>query len=199
MSVTKNMASGAAAGSVGGFWGAALGAGAGLLGSFLGAGSQKSTNKANLKMMREQNAFNAKQAELQRSWQQDMYNRYSTVQSQTAQFRAAGLNPQLANVSPQSVGAGSTAQASDSIPQQSLNFNGIGSAVQNGLQYYQQQQSIDNQKVVQDSVAALNETQGALNKALELQSSQTVEESKQTVANLKLAYDFSAKISTIYI
>ena len=48
------MAAGAAAGSSGGLWGAAIGAGAGLLGSFLGIGSQKSTNKANLRMMREQ-------------------------------------------------------------------------------------------------------------------------------------------------
>lgn len=193
MSVGKNMSAGAAAGSAGGPWGAAIGAGAGLIGSFLGIGSQKSANKMNLKMMREQNAFNAKQAEIQRTWQQNMVNQYGTAQAQAAQYRAAGLNPQLANISPQSVGTGATAQASEVIPQQPLNFSGVGSAIQNGLLYYQQQQSIDNQKVVQDSVAALNETQGALNKALELQSNQKVEESKQTVANLKLAYDFSAK------
>lgn len=193
MSATKNMATGAAAGSLAGPWGAAIGAGAGLIGSFLGVGSQKATNKANLKLMREQNAFNAKEAEKQRTWQQQMMNSYGTAQAQAAQYRAAGLNPQLANVSPQSVGTGATAQASESIAQQPANYNGFGSAVQNGLQYYQQQQSINNQKVVQDSVAALNETQGALNKALELQSNQKVEESKQTVANLKLAYDFSAK------
>lgn len=193
MSVGKNMAAGGAAGSVGGLWGAAIGAGAGLLGSFLGIGSQKSANKANLQMMREQNAFNAKEAEKQRTWQQDMVNRYGTAQAQAAQYRAAGLNPQLANVSPQSVGTGVSAQAADSIAQQPANFSGIGSAFQTGLQYYQQQQSVDNQKVVQDSVAALNETQGALNKALELQSAQSVEESKQNVANLQLAYDFSAK------
>lgn len=193
MSTTKNAAAGAAAGSAFGPLGAAIGAGAGLLGSFLGIGSQKSTNKMNLKMMREQNAFNAKEAEKQRSWQQQMMNSYGTVQAQAAQYRAAGLNPQLANVSPQSVGSGATAQASEAIPQQAANYSGVGAAVQNGLQYYQQQQSIDNQKVVQDSVAALNETQGALNKALALQSSQKIEESKQTVANLKLAYDFSAR------
>ena len=193
MSAAKNMAAGAAAGSSGGLLGAAIGAGAGLLGSFLGIGSQKSTNKANLEMMREQNAFNAKQAEIQRTWQQQMINQYGTAQAQAAQYRAAGLNPQLANISPQSVGSGATAQAAESIPQQSLNYSGVGSAIQNGLQYYQQQQSIDNQKIVQDSVAALNETQGALNKALELQSNQKVEEIKQTVANLKIAYDFSAK------
>jgi hypothetical protein len=191
MGIAKNMATGAAAGSSAGLWGAAIGAGAGLLGSFLGAGSQKSTNKMNLKLMREQNAFNAKEAEKQRSWQQDMVNRYGTAQAQVAQYRAAGLNPQLANISPQPVGSGSTAQASESIMQQPVNYSGIGSSVQNGLLYYQQQQSIDNQKIVQDSVAALNETQGALNKALELQSNQNVEESKQNVANLKLAYDFS--------
>lgn len=193
MSAVKNMAAGAAAGSSAGLWGAAIGAGAGLLGSFLGVGSQKSANKANLKMMREQNSFNAKEAEKQRTWQQDMVNRFGTAQAQAAQYRSAGLNPQLANVSPQSVGTGATAQAAESIAQQPANYSGIGTAVQNGLQYYQQQQSIDNQKVVQDSVAALNSTQGALNKALELQSNQKVEESKQTVANLKLAYDFSAQ------
>lgn len=193
MSATKNAAAGAAAGSAFGPWGAAIGAGAGLIGSFLGVGSQKSTNKTNLKIMREQNAFNAKEAEKQRSWQQQMMNSYGTAQAQAAQYRAAGLNPQLANVSPQSVGTGATAQASEAIPQQAANYGGVGAAIQNGLQYYQQQQSIDNQKIVQDSVAALNETQGALNKALELQSNQKVEESKQTVANLKLAYDFSAK------
>ena len=144
-------------------------------------------------MMREQNAFNAKQAEIQRTWQQQMMNQYGTAQAQAAQYRAAGLNPQLANVSPQSVGTGATAQAAEPIPQQSLNYSGIGSAVQNGLQYYQQQQSIDNQKIVQDSVAALNETQGALNKALELQSNTKVGQMKQEIENLKIAYDFSAK------
>lgn len=187
------MAAGAASGSAAGIWGSAIGAGAGLLGSFLGIGSQKATNKINLQMMREQNAFNAQQAELQRAWQREMFNRYGTAQAQAAQYRSAGLNPLLSNVSPQTVGSGVSASASEAIPQQPLNFSGVGTAIQNGLQYYQQQQSIENQKVVQDSVAALNETQGALNKALELQSNQSVEESKQNVANLKLAYDFSAQ------
>lgn len=173
--------------------GAAIGAGASLIGSFLGIGSQKSANKMNLKIMREQNAFNAKQSEIQRTWQQNMINQYGTAQAQAAQYRAAGLNPQLANISPQSVGTGATAQASEPISQRALDYSGIGSSVQGGLQYYQQQQSIDNQKVVQDSVAALNETQGALNNALERQSDQKIEESKQTVQNLKIAYDFSAK------
>lgn len=193
MGVLNNAVAGAAAGSSAGILGSAIGAGAGLLGSFLGIGSQKSTNRANLKMMREQNEFNAEQAALQRSWQQQMLNQYGTAQALAAQYRAAGLNPQLANISPQSVGTGSTAQASESIPQQPLNYSGIGSAVQGGLQLYLQQQSIDNQKVVQDSVAALNETQGALNKALALQSSTRVSLMKQEVKNLKLAYDFSAK------
>lgn len=193
MSAIKKMAAGAAVGSSTGLWGAAIGAGAGLLGSFLGIGSQKATNKANLKMMREQNAFNAKQAEIQRTWQQQMLNQYGTAQAQAAQYRAAGLNPQLANISPQSVGTGATAQASEPIPQQALNYSGIGSSVQNSLQYYQQQQSIDNQKIVQDSVAALNETQGALNKALELQSNTRVGQMKQEIENLKIAYDFSVK------
>lgn len=193
MGALKNVLAGASSGSSGGILGSAIGAGAGLIGSLLGVSSQKETNRNNLKMMREQNEFNAKQAEIQRSWQQQMVNQYGTAQAQAAQYRAAGLNPQLANVSPQSVGTGATAQASETIPQQSLNYSGIGSAVQSGLQFYQQQQSIDNQKVVQDSVAALNETQGALNKALALQSDTRVSQMKQEIENLKIAYDFSAK------
>lgn len=192
MGTLKNVATGAAAGSSGGIWGAAIGAGAGLLGSLFSSGSQKSANKTNLQIMREQNQFNAEQARLQRQWQEDMYNRYSSIPAQAAQYRASGLNPLLSNISSQSVGSGSSAQSSEPIPQQALNYSGIGSAVQTGLQYYQQQQSIDNQKVVQDSVAALNETQGALNKALEQQSNQKVEEMKSIVSNLKIAYQFNA-------
>lgn len=192
MSTLKNVGSGAAAGSSGGIWGAAIGAGAGLLGSLLSSGSQSSANKTNLQIMREQNKFNAEQARIQRQWQEDMYNRYSSILSQSAQYRSSGLNPLLANISAQGVGTGSSAQATETIPQQGLNYSGVGSAVQNGLQYYQQQQSIDNQKVVQDSVAALNETQSALNKALEMQSNQKVEEMKATISNLKIAYEFNA-------
>lgn len=105
MSALKNMAAGATAGSSAGIWGSAIGAGAGLIGSLLGVGSSKSANRLNLKMMREQNEFNAKQAEIQRSWQQEMQDKYGTAQAQAAQYRAAGLNPLLSNVSPQSVGS----------------------------------------------------------------------------------------------
>lgn len=79
MSTLKNVASGAAAGSSGGFWGAAIGAGAGLLGSFLSSRSQSSANQTNLQIMREQNKFNAEQARIQRQWQEDMYNRYGPI------------------------------------------------------------------------------------------------------------------------
>ena len=84
MSALKNAVVGAAGGSAGGMIGSAIGAGAGLLGSFLGIGSQKSTNRMNLQIMREQNEFNAKQAALQRSWQQQMMNKCGTVQAQPA-------------------------------------------------------------------------------------------------------------------
>ena len=79
MSALKNALAGAAAGSSAGILGSAIGAGAGLLGSFLGVGSQKSTNRNNLKMMREQNEFNAQQAALQRSWQQQMINQSAVI------------------------------------------------------------------------------------------------------------------------
>ena len=49
-------------------------------------------NKVNLRMMREQNAFNAEQAQLQRDWQESMWNRNNAYNSPNAMI-SRGLNP----------------------------------------------------------------------------------------------------------
>ena len=46
---------------------------ANLTDNIVGMVNQNHQNKVNLRMMREQNAFNAQQAQIQRDWQQQMW------------------------------------------------------------------------------------------------------------------------------
>jgi hypothetical protein len=46
---------------------------ANLTDNVVGMVNQNHQNKVNLRMMREQNAFNAEQAQIQRDWQQQMW------------------------------------------------------------------------------------------------------------------------------
>ena len=78
---------------------------AATVGSFadnvLGMSNQNHQNKINLRMMREQNDFNAKQAQLQRDWQEDMWNKNNEYNSPAAMI-SRGLNPFIGS----SAGAG---------------------------------------------------------------------------------------------
>lgn len=69
---------------------------ASTVGSFtdnvLGMVNQNHQNKVNLRMMREQNAFNAEQSQLQRDWQEKMWNMNNTYNSPDAMI-TRGLNP----------------------------------------------------------------------------------------------------------
>lgn len=72
-----------------------------LTDNVVGMVNQNHQNKVNLRMMREQNDFNAKQAQLQRDWQEDMWNKNNEYNSPEAMI-SRGLNPFL----PSSAGAG---------------------------------------------------------------------------------------------
>ena len=61
-----------------------------LTDNVVGMINQNHQNKVNLRMMREQNDFNAKQASLQRDWQEDMWN--NAYNSPNAMI-SRGLNP----------------------------------------------------------------------------------------------------------
>ena len=69
--------------------GGIIAAGASLAGNVIGASSQ---NKVNLRIMREQNSFNAQQSQLQRDWQERMWGMNNAYNSPDAMI-ARGLNP----------------------------------------------------------------------------------------------------------
>lgn len=101
---------------------AIIAAGTNILGNLLGFGSQQSTNKQNLKIMREQQA-----------WQEKMWNKqneYNTPEHQLSLYQDAGYNPLTAlnsmsgNSSAGSVGTVQSAQM------QATDFSGFGQAGQ---------------------------------------------------------------------
>lgn len=101
---------------------AVIAAGTNILGNLLGFGSQQSTNRQNLKIMREQQA-----------WQEKMWNKqneYNTPENQLSLYQDAGYNPLTAlnamsgNSSAGSVGTVQSAQM------QATDFSGFGQAGQ---------------------------------------------------------------------
>lgn len=144
--------------------GSAISAGGGLLGGLLGLSGQKSANKANLKIAREQMQFNREEAQKQRDWQEDYYKKYSSPIAQSAQYRSAGLNPYLANIQAQGVASGAQAQSSELPVQQnemSPLASGLSNAVNSGIAAY----NADTERKQQQSQQSLNETMETLNDA----------------------------------
>lgn len=63
-----------------------------LTDNVVGMFNQNHQNKVNLRMMREQNAFNAEQAQLQRDWQERLWNMNNAYNSPDSMI-SRGLNP----------------------------------------------------------------------------------------------------------
>lgn len=144
------------------FVAAALG-GAALLGGITNAITGNHTNKTNARINRQNNEFNAREAQKQRDWQESMYNKYGTAQSKAAQLRAAGLNSQLAGVQPDSAPAqGAAATAASPISMQNTRpGDALTSGVQAGLDAY----STFSQTELNDSMTNLNKSQKELTDA----------------------------------
>lgn len=69
-----------------------------VLGGIFGSKSQSSANKTNLQINRENNAFNAEQAQINRDWTESLWNKsntYNSAVSQRQRLEQAGLNPYL--------------------------------------------------------------------------------------------------------
>lgn len=183
--------------------GSAIGAGANLLGGLLGFSGQKSANKANLQIAREQMQFNRDEAKKQRDWQEEYYKKYSSPIAQSAQYRAAGLNPFLSNIQPQGVASGAQAQSGELPVQQnemSSLQGGLSSAVDSAIDAYNSQTSRlsqQSQESLNKSLEVLNESSKQLNlatadlrKAEENHTNEDIEVLRQRVNNLKFVNEW---------
>lgn len=97
----------------------------------VGMVNQNHQNKVNLRMMREQNAFNAAQAQVQRDWQQQMWGMNNAYNSPNAMI-SRGLNPfvqgsaaMAGSRSPASGGAAATAAPVPSMQAYKPNFSTV--------------------------------------------------------------------------
>lgn len=104
---------------------------ANLTDNVVGMVNQNHQNKVNLRMMREQNAFNAEQAQIQRDWQQLMWGMNNDYNSPSAMI-SRGLNPfvqgsaaMAGSKAPASGGAAATAAPVPSVQAYKPNFSGV--------------------------------------------------------------------------
>jgi len=104
---------------------------ANLTDNIVGMVNQNHQNKVNLRMMREQNAFNAEQAQIQRDWQQQMWGMNNSYNSPDAMI-SRGLNPfvqgsasMAGSRSPASGGSAATAAPVPSMQAYKPNFSSV--------------------------------------------------------------------------
>ena len=104
---------------------------ANLTDNIVGMVNQNHQNKVNLRMMREQNVFNATQAQIQRDWQQQMWGMNNSYNSPNAMI-SRGLNPfvqgsaaMAGSRSPASSGAAATAAPVPSMQAYKPNFSSV--------------------------------------------------------------------------
>lgn len=115
--------------------GGIIAAGASLAGNMIGASSQSNTNAASKEIAEMNNKFNAEQAQLQRDWQEKMWNKNNEYNSPQALI-SRGLNPFIGSSvgagvsrSPASDGAAASAAAPPSLQAFRPDFSDIGSAL----------------------------------------------------------------------
>lgn len=115
--------------------GGIIAAGASLAGNAIGASSQNKANQTNIDINRENNAFNAQQAQIQRDWQEKMWGMNNSYNSPNAMV-SRGLNPfvqgsaaMAGSRSPASGGAAASAAPPPSIQAFRPDFSDVGSAL----------------------------------------------------------------------
>lgn len=115
--------------------GGIVAAGASLAGNAIGASSQNKTNQTSIDINRENNAFNAQQAQIQRDWQEKMWGMNNSYNSPNAMI-SRGLNPfvqgsaaMAGSRSPASGGASASAAPPPSIQAFRPDFSDVGTAL----------------------------------------------------------------------
>lgn len=98
--------------------GALIGAGASLVDNLFNIGSAERNRELQADLNKENNKFNAEQAQLQRDFAERMYVDYQSPEALRSQYQAAGMNPYLAmSRGAGSVSGGSSAASSAGTPQ----------------------------------------------------------------------------------
>lgn len=115
--------------------GGIIAAGASLAGNAIGASSQNKANQTNIDINRENNAFNAQQAQIQRDWQEKMWGMNNSYNSPNAMI-SRGLNPfvqgsaaMAGSKSPASGGASASAAPPPSVQAFRPDFSDVGSSL----------------------------------------------------------------------
>lgn len=115
--------------------GGIIAAGASLAGNAIGASSQNKANQTNIDINRENNVFNAQQAQIQRDWQEKMWGMNNSYNSPNAMI-SRGLNPfvqgsaaMAGSRSPASGGSAASAAPPPSIQAFRPDFSDVGSAL----------------------------------------------------------------------
>lgn len=115
--------------------GGIIAAGASLASNAIGASSQNKTNQTSIDINRENNAFNAQQAQIQRDWQEKMWGMNNSYNSPNAMI-SRGLNPfvqgsaaMAGSKSPASGGAAASAAGMPSLQAFRPDFSDVGSAL----------------------------------------------------------------------
>lgn len=115
--------------------GGIIAAGASLAGNAIGASSQNKTNQTSIDINRENNAFNAEQAQIQRNWQEKMWGMNNSYNSPNAMI-SRGLNPfvqgsaaMAGSRSPVSGGAAASASSAPSLQAFRPDFSDVGTAL----------------------------------------------------------------------
>lgn len=115
--------------------GGIIAAGASLAGNAIGSASQNKTNQTSIDINRENNAFNAQQAQIQRDWQEKMWGMNNSYNSPNAMI-SRGLNPFIqgsaamaGSKSPASGGAAASAAGMPSLQAFRPDFSDVGSAL----------------------------------------------------------------------
>lgn len=115
--------------------GGIIAAGASLASNVIGASSQNNANQTNIDINRENNQFNAEQAQIQRDWQEKMWNMNNSYNSPNAMI-SRGLNPfvqgsaaMAGSRSPASGGAAASAAPPPSVQAFRPDFSDVGTAL----------------------------------------------------------------------
>lgn len=115
--------------------GGIIAAGASLAGNAIGSASNNKTNQTSIGINRENNRFNAEQAQIQRDWQEKMWGMNNSYNAPNAMI-SRGLNPFIgssagAGVSKSPASGGSAAQAAGMPSLQAFrpDFSDVGTAL----------------------------------------------------------------------